>query len=151
MHIITAKWILIDVRKLFIKKTRGNIYTTQKSEGYKYPQLSGVVAICYACTYSIYQLHKKLRIFISLTFLCSVHIYLQKRPLGQRKTPPANKLLCVIQVKVVINCDCQIYAYHPYRSPNIQNMSDLNFDISRSLKVKRDCQWTPHIWFPIDV
>ncbi len=40
---------------------------------------------------------------------------------------------CDIQIKVVINC------WHisvPYRSPTTQNVSDLDFDLSRSFKVK---------------
>ena len=31
-----------------------------------------VVHICYACTYGIYQVHKKLTIFNTLNFLCGV-------------------------------------------------------------------------------
>ncbi len=42
---------------------------------------------------------------------------------------------CDIQIKVAISCRQYIYIYIPYRSATIQNLSDLDFDLSRSLKV----------------
>ncbi len=60
----------------------------------------------------------------------------QERPLGQRKTPPANKLpFCDIQMVVILLlANISI----PYRYPTTENLSDLDFDLSRSLKVKSD-------------
>ncbi len=33
----------------------------------------------------------------------------------------------------------------------LDHIRHLNFDLSGSLKVKCECYWTPHIWFPINV
>ena len=33
----------------------------------------------------------------------------------------------------------------------LDHIRHLNFNLSGSLKVKYECQWTPHIWFPINL
>ena len=60
----------------------------------------------------------------------------QERLLEQRKTPQQTPF-GDIQMNVVVSY-WQIYVYH-YRSPTTQNLSDLDFDLSRSLKIKCDC------------
>ncbi len=42
-----------------LSDTENYIYYTKKVKDIKYPELFCVVHICYACTHSIYQLHKK--------------------------------------------------------------------------------------------
>ncbi len=54
--------------------------------------------------------------------------------------------VCDMQIKVVISLLANISI--PYRSPTTQNLSDLDFDLSMSLKVKFE---TRHKWFPINV
>ncbi len=44
----------------------------KKVKDIKYPQLFCVVLICYACTYSVYEIHKKLRIFNILNIFCAM-------------------------------------------------------------------------------
>ncbi len=60
----------------------------------------------------------------------------QERPLGQRKTPPANNHLFVTSRKVVILLLANISV--PYRYPTTENLSDLDFDLSRLVNVKFD-------------
>ena len=50
--------------------------------------------------------------------------------------PPTNLDLCHIQIKEVTLHLANISI--PCRSPSTQNQSDLDFDLSRSLKVKSD-------------
>ncbi len=60
----------------------------------------------------------------------------QERPLGQRKTPPANKHLFVTSRKVVILPLGNISI--PYRYPTTKNLSGLDVDLSRSVNIKFD-------------
>ncbi len=51
----------------------------------------------------------------------------QERPLGQRKTPPANKTpFCDIQMAVIL---LLANISNPYRYPTTENLSDLDFDL----------------------
>ncbi len=58
----------------------------------------------------------------------------QERPLGQRKTPPANKLHNVTS-RLMSNTTGK-YIFTGYRYSISQYLNDLDFDLSRSLKVK---------------
>ncbi len=63
--------------------------------------------------------------------------------MGQWKTLPAKKIfLCPDKTgnKLLANIS--------YISLTTENLSDHDYDLSKSLKVK--CHWTHHIWFPID-
>ena len=55
------------------------IHYTKIVKDIKYPELFCVVDICYTCTHSIYELHKKLRIFNILNTFCVVYIYFSKK------------------------------------------------------------------------
>ncbi len=71
-----------------------------------------------------------------LLYIPNVKVKKPERPLGQRKTPPANKLFLYIQIKVIINC-WQVYGYHTDLVP-LKNLYEHDLDLSSSLKVK--CQ-----------
>ncbi len=61
---------------------------------------------------------------------------MHERALGQRKTPPTNKLHNVTSRLMSITTRKYIPVFRDYRSSITQYMNDLDFDLSRSLKVK---------------
>ncbi len=51
----------------------------------------------------------------------------------------------------MFNCNI-VSNWAPFQHIRVWNLDDVGFDLSGSLKVKYQCaNWTPYIWFPINV